>query len=130
MGESFFSGYERNILPRGAGEYKTEKDFKMNVLIGNLGSREQYQYMKDNHQQPYYHITCCQLRLDKYNLEYLALYQRANLFEEQVGIRHLWKIRRVEVKKNIPVGNKKYNLKEIVHHPRGVFKNLFSPKPF
>ncbi len=103
--ESFFSGYERNILPRGTKRYNKKTEFKQNVLVGSLSDKKQLDFILIEN---IYHIPCEEIRLQDYNLEYVTIYQSKEKFAEECGIRHIWQIDRIDLKKRkeIPFKNK------------------------
>ncbi|SDM29002.1 DUF2357 domain-containing protein [Halarsenatibacter silvermanii] len=105
--ESFFSGFERNILPPGKRQYIDEQQFEQNMLVGSLRGPEQLDFILDDDRPTFYHIPCQQIKLHEHNLEYLAVYQSRRKFDGDCGIRHYWRIPDIEVRerKEIPLGN-------------------------
>ena len=106
--ESFFSGYERNIMPAGKKEYLPPQEFKQNMLVGSLRGPEQLEFILGKETPTIYHIPCRQIRIHDHDLEYLALYQSRRRFGDNCGISHYWRIKGIRVKqrRDIPVGNK------------------------
>ena len=106
--ESFFSGFERNILPQGKRQYVERQEFAQNMLVGSLRGPEQLEFILSNETPTFYHIPCRRIKLYDHNLNYLAVYQSRRQFGENCGIRHYWRIEDVEVRerREIPIGNK------------------------
>jgi predicted component of viral defense system (DUF524 family) len=84
--ESSYSSFERAIEPVGKEEYLKDEYFsKREVLVGSLKNKEQ---LEINLKYNFYHIPKKNINLAKNNVEYIALYQSKNKFEEDGGI--LW----------------------------------------
>ncbi|MFW6287397.1 MAG: DUF2357 domain-containing protein [bacterium] len=102
--ESYLGNYERNILPAGTDDYRRDTDFEQNVLVGSIRNKGQLEYML---QEKIYYIPCKRMRLDKYQLEYIAVYLKKTDFPENYGVSYYGQISKIEVKKrkniNIPM---------------------------
>ena len=106
--ESFFSGFERNIMPLGQRQYVDKHEFEQNMLVGSLRGGEQLEYMLSAETPTFYHIPCQRIKLHDYNLNYLAVYQSRRQFGNNCGIRHYWRIADIKVKerRKISFGSK------------------------
>ncbi len=104
--ESFFSGFERNILPVGKRQYLDRQEFDRNMLVGSLRGPEQLDFILDDNSPTFYHIPCRQIKLHEHNLKYLAVYQSRRQFGENCGIKYYWRIDDIKVKerRKIPAG--------------------------
>ena len=122
--ESFFSGFERNILPPGRRQYIDEQQFEQNMLVGSLRGPEQLEFILDDDRPTFYHIPCQQIKLHEHKLEYVAVYQSRRKFDGDCGIRHYWRIGDIKVRerKDIPLGNKSsrkpYYVLELQEHEK------------
>jgi hypothetical protein len=91
--ESALSNYNRNLMPAGTDEFRPQPEFKIDLLVGSLGSRKQLAYLLDKN---LYYLPLQQSVLN-YNLEYIAIFQSKAKFGEQSGVRYFGKIKNKKV---------------------------------
>ncbi|TDQ04024.1 hypothetical protein C7957_102119 [Halanaerobium saccharolyticum] len=93
--ESAQSNFKRNLLPTAADEFRPEVEFKVDLLLGSLGSKKQLQYLLDNN---LYYLPLKQSVLN-YNLEYIAIFQSKAKFGEESGVRYYGRIKNRKIVK-------------------------------
>lgn len=77
---------ESPVLPASLEKALSEVDWsRREVLVGSLGSREQF---RDNLKRNYYYVPAKYLDQDQLPIGYVALYQSANLFGRDAGVRY------------------------------------------
>jgi hypothetical protein len=91
--ESAHSNFERKLLPAAAEEFRPKPEFKVDLLVGSLGSKKQLKYLLNNN---LYYLPLQQSVLN-YNLEYIAIFQSKAKFGEQSGIRYYGRIKNKRV---------------------------------
>ncbi|RQD76878.1 MAG: DUF2357 domain-containing protein, partial [Halanaerobium sp. MSAO_Bac5] len=93
--ESAISNYNRNILPLGTEEFRPQPEFKINLLLGSLSSKEQLDYLL---KEKIYYLPFTQNVL-KHNIEYIAIFQSKSKFGEQSGIKYYGKVKDTKIVK-------------------------------
>jgi len=95
IGESAISNYSRNLLPNGTEEFRPQKEFKQNVLVGSLKKKSQLDFIMKN---KIYYMPFIEKVMGK-ELNYVAIYQSKNKFGEESGVKYYAKIKNIEVVK-------------------------------
>ena len=86
IADSDESAFERASLPAGIEKRLAKVDWDVkDVLVGSLGSVEQ---MNDNIERRYYYVPARNFDDSAFPIHYIALYQSANMFKEDAGIRY------------------------------------------
>jgi len=93
--ESAFSNFNRNLMPAGTEEFRPEPEFKVDLLVGSLRSKEQLDYILANN---LYYLPF-QRSVINQNLEYIAIFQSKSKFGEENGIKYYGKIKNIEIVK-------------------------------
>jgi predicted component of viral defense system (DUF524 family) len=93
--ESAQSNFDRNLMPAAAEEFRPKPEFKVDLLVGSLGSKNQLQYLLNNN---LYYLPLQQSVLN-YNLEYIAVFQSKAKFGEQSGVRYYGRIKNKKIVK-------------------------------
>lgn len=90
IGDSPETAVERALIHEGTENYFYNKFLKKNVFIGSLRTREQWDI---NYYKSFYHTPLENVVDTLGNLEYVAVYQRRELFGSDNGIKHYGKIK-------------------------------------
>jgi predicted component of viral defense system (DUF524 family) len=109
--ETALSNFERNVLPLGGEEYRDQLDFKQNVIVGSLGSRQQLEIMKE---KQFYYLPAKRADLAGRSLDYVAIYQSKNKFPGKYGVNYYARIKDIQLKNrgDIPVPLSRNNSEE------------------
>ena len=103
VGESDTSAFERSILPKGIEDRLKKVDWSKNdVLVGSLGSREQWD---DCYKRRYYYVPVANISSDYHQVNYIAIYQSKNLFGKDAGIRYYGEVVDTEIVRRSDLNN-------------------------
>ena len=103
VGESDTSAFERSILPKGIEERLKKVDWSKNdVLVGSLGSREQWD---DCFTRKYYYVPVANISSNYHQVNYIAIYQSKNLFGKDAGIRYCGEVVDTEIVRRSEINN-------------------------
>ncbi|RAK06303.1 hypothetical protein C8C77_12522 [Halanaerobium saccharolyticum] len=93
--ESAQSNFDRNLMPAAADEFRPQPEFKVDLLLGSLRSKKQFEYLLANN---LYYLPLQQSVLN-HNLEYVAIFQSKAKFGEQSGVRYYGRIKNKKIVK-------------------------------
>ncbi|MFW6015915.1 MAG: DUF2357 domain-containing protein [bacterium] len=93
--ESAISNFERNLLPYGTEEFRPQKDFVQNVVIGSLKKKSQLDFIMENN---FYYMPYAKSVMGK-DLKYVAIFQSKRKFNSQSGVRYYAVIEDIELVK-------------------------------
>jgi hypothetical protein len=95
--ESALSNFSRNLMPAGTEEFRPAPKFKVDLIVGSLRNKKQFEFIKDN--KIYYLPLPKNQHILNYDLEYAAVFQSENKFGEDSGIKYYGKIREINIVK-------------------------------